>query len=417
MFIRFFLFFGGIFLVTSCMPNAILSPKDVKELAVKHFNEKEIFAVRDTGDIGVLLVHTSLEEEWYVAFNTVMTKPALFLYHINKPFEPPHYIPLQNKSAGIIEHVYFRNVTNDDFYELVIELHVDYGLAYQCREIIILRHPFENKTFEVFNFAYEQVWENIDSFDNEYGLPNHSKRIENHATYEFFEGFILLKGTINYRENHLVEYKWDEKTEEFLLILDEDVHEIEEEEHNGGVVHKAKGNKILVEVNSHEDGCIAYLVEDVRGHVIDVAKKIHDDLLCSPVASLSPDGRFLIYTDHQKNAVCLYDFDTKTTKVLLADFKSYEGVSEVDWAQGTPFRFAFISVNHEELLGNTKVHIFTFDKKQELQHKSHHLKIHYDCSLEGWCVPQKDYNFKFDRYNRFLYTSEKNGTYNALVIK
>jgi hypothetical protein len=401
------------------MSQSKLSPTDVKELAVKHFKEKGILGVRDTNDVEVNLISTGLEDQWYVAYNRVMTRPALFLYHISKPFDPPHYIPFHSKADALIEHVDFENVTNDDNYELVIELHFDYALAYQGREVIILRHPFGNPAYEVFTFPFEQIWESIDSFDNHYGMPSHSKRIENHASYEFFEGFILIKGIINYRDNHLIEYEWDKAEEEFVLILDQELQQEEEDEQKrkGKLVHKIKGNKILIEINAHEEDCKAYLVEDYKRRIINIPQKIHDELLCSQVTSLSNDGRHLIYTDNDLNAICIYDFKTKKIEPLLKNINSYEGVSEIAWAPGSPLRFGFVSVNQEELLENTCIHIFTFDKDREVYGKNYNLKVYYQCDLDGICVPNKDYNYRFDRNNRFLYTSDSNSKLKALIIK
>ncbi|BDS09494.1 hypothetical protein [Aureispira anguillae] len=404
------------FFLASCNQVTQLSVGDIKEVAVQHFREKGFYAIRDTADIHVKLIKTGLADEWYVAFNAVMSRPALFLYHISDPKEPPHYIPLTNKSEGIIEHVDFENVTNDEDYELVIDLHFDYGLAYQGREIVILRHPFGNPAYEIFSFPFEQVWESIDSFDNQYGLPQHSKRVENRSFYEFFEGYILIKGTVNYRDNHLLEYKWDRIHEEFLLILDEELHEVNEEEDKGGIVHKVKGNKILVEVNAHEEGCIAYLIEDAQGHVIEIPKKIHDELLCSQVTSLSPNGRYLIYTNLASNAICIYDIEQQKNKTILKDFNSYEGVSEVVWAPHKPIRFGFISVNQEEFLENTTIYIFSFDADGELYQKNYPIKVHYECDLEGICVPLKDYNYKFERNNLFVYTPDANGKFKGLPL-
>ena len=417
MLFRFIVFLNMLFLLVSCAEQGKLSASDVKELAVGHFAEKGIVGIKDTGDIGVYLINTGIEDQWYVAYNQVMTRPALFLYHISSPKEPPRYIPLHNKTDGIIENVNFENVTNDDLSELVVVLHFDYALAYQGREIIILRRPFESTTYEIFTFPFEQVWESIDSFDNKYGMPSHSKRIENHASYEFFEGYILLKGIINYRDNHLVEYKWNAATEEFVLVLDKEFQEAEDEENAGGIVHKVKGNKILVEVNAHEEGCRAYLIEDYRGHVIDISKKIHDELLCSQVTALSTDGRHLIYTDHELNAICAYDIETKKTLPILKNVSSYEGESEIVWAPGRPMRFAFISVNQEEVLESSRIHIFTFDKDRELHEQVYKRKVHYECDLEGVCVPHKDYNYKFDRNNRFIYTPDETGSFKALIVK
>lgn len=405
------------FLLISCIQQAKLSSSDIKEVAVKHFQEKGFRNIRDTGDVHVKLIRTGLEDEWFVAFNAVMSKPALFLYHISDPNELPHYIPLTNKSEAIIEHVYFENVTNDEDYELVIELHFNYGLAYQGREITVIRHPFSIPAYEIFSFPFEQVWESIDSFDNRYGLPQHSKRVENHCFYEFFEGFILVKGVINYRDNHLLKYKWEPSNQEFLLILDEELHEMSEEEDKGGIVHKVKGNKILVTVNAHEDGCIAYLLEDARGHVIDIPKNIHDELLCSQVTSLSANGRYLIYTDLSLNAICLYDIEQKRNKPILKDFDSYEGVSEVVWAPSKPLRFAFISVNQEELLENTNIHIFTFASPENFYKKVYPKKVYYECDLDGICTPKKDYNYQFKHNNLFVYTPNVDGEFKGLKLK
>lgn len=402
-------------LAGSCNTLVQLSAADIKEVAVSDFQEKGYKIVQDTQAIGVKRIRTSATDEWYVAYNRVMCQPALFLYHVTDPKETPHFIPLGNKSDAIIEHVDFENVTNDDDYELVVDLHFDYGLAYQGREIIILRHPFQIPAYEIFSFPFEQVWERIDTFDQKYGLPKHSKRIENHCTYEFFEGYILIKGTINYRENHLLEYKWEPRRENFILVLDEELHEIDEEENKGGVTHKLRGNKKLIKVNAHEEGCAAHLLEDAQGHVVDIPKDIHDALLCSPVTALSSNGRFLIYTHLDKNRLYLYDIEQQRAQTLLDDFKSYEGVSEITWTKGKPLRFAFVSVNQEELLENTKVYIFTIQDGQA-QGKRYPVKVHYECDLDGLCVPIKDYHYKFQTYDLFVYATSASGNFKAIRL-
>ena len=400
----------------SCLdPNRMLSPRDIKRMAVNEFKEKKIKAIRDTADIGVKLIKTGVDDRWYVAYNRVLAEPVLFLYHVTKRDEVPHYIPLVGKSECIIDHVDFENTTSDDAYELVVELHYDYDLAYQGREIIILQNPFGNPAKEIFAFPYEQVWESIDSFDNDYGLPAHSKRIENHASYDFFEGYILMKGIINYRHNHLLEYYWDKRSQQFELILDEEYHEADEEEGHG-IVHKTKGTKMLVKVNAHEDNCTAYLLEDTRGHVIDIDYHIHDELLCSPVTGLSADGRYLVYTDHNLNTISLYDVEQRINKKLLSQFDSYEGVSEVVWTSKQPYRFAFITVNHEELLENTQLHIYTIHR-DGVEHKDYKMKIFYECDTDGWCVPIKDYHYRFDKNKRFIYKEEENGAWKALKLQ
>lgn len=398
-----------------CTQPIMLSAKDIKEVAIKHFREKGYKNIEDTSHVGVKLIQTSVHDQWYVAFNAIVARPALFLYHISDPNEPPHFIPLNNKGESIIEHVDFENVTNDDMYELVIDLHYDYGMAYQGREIVILRNPFGNPAYEIFAFPIEQVWERIDSFDQEYGLPRHSKRVENHSIYEFFEGYILIRGTINYRHNHLLEYHWEPKNEEFVLILDEDLHEASEEE-DKGIIHKVKGSKILVEVLAHEEGCTAHILEDVAGHVIDIPKHIHDELLCSAVTSLSPNGRYLVHTSIQRNGLFLYDMELQLDRQILQDFDSYEGISELAWAPGKPMRFAFISVNQEELLHNTSIHLYTQLQEGKFAERVYETQVYYDCDIEGYCTPLKDYHYKFNSNNIFVYAPDSTGKFKGLQL-
>lgn len=414
----FFLLNSWILLVVlcgACVQPIILSPADIKEVAIEHFREKGYKTISDTSHVGVKLIQTNVDDQWYVAFNAVVARPALFLYHISDPKEPPHFIPLNNKSESIIEHVDFENVTNDELYELVIDLHYDYGMAYQGREIVILRNPFGNPAYEIFAFPIEQVWERIDSFDERYGLPEHSKRVENHSVYEFFEGYILISGTINYRHNHLLEYHWEPRNEEFVLILDEELHEASEEE-DKGIIHRVKGNKILVEVNAHEEDCKAHVLEDAAGHVIDIPKRIHDELLCSAVTALSPNGRYIIHTSVARNGLFLYDMEEQLDRKILNDFDSYEGVSEVVWAPGKPLRFAFISVNQEELLHNTNIHLFTQLNNGRFADRVYETPVYYECDLEGHCAPLKDYHYKFNRNDLFVYRPDSVGKFKALQL-
>lgn len=416
MFFKVLLFCSFLSLI-SCMQQGKLSVSDIKEVAVKHFREKGFHAIKDTSHIHVKKIQTSLNNEWFVAFNAVMSRPVLFLYHISDPTELPHYIPLNNKSEGIIEHVDFENVTNDDDYELVVELHFDYGLAYQAKEIIILRNPFGNPAYEVFSFPFEQVWESVDSFDNRYGLPEYSKRVENHSFYEFFEGYILIRGTINYRENHLLKYKWNTTNEEFSLVMDKELQEVDGGKNKGQLVHKVKGNKVLVEVNAHEEGCLAYLLEDTKGHILDIPKKIHDELLCSQVTSLSPNGHYLIYTSLEQNALCWYDLEHKKNSLILKDFDSYEGISEISWPPKNSSRFGFISINQEEFLENTKIHIFSLRDDGVFHEQNYNKKVYYICDEAGICVPQKDYNYQFKADNLFVYTPDSTGIFKGLKIQ
>lgn len=382
-----------------------LSAAMVKEQALHFFKE-----IKDTADIGITKISQNNHNHWFVAYNKTHTTPHLFLFHSEAPDEAAHDISLKHKNIAAVEAVYFEDITYTGEYELIIELHYDYDIAYQGREFLIYQHPFDTsgRTREIFSFMFEQVWETIDSFDKAYGTPMHTQRIENYASFDFFEGFILIKGTINTHKNHLVEYKWDKTLQQFRLEIDEDLHEAEEEENAGNIIHKVKGTKVLLEVNAHEKGCRAFLIEDVGHHVIEIKKKIHDALLCSPITSLSSNGRYLIYTDNQQSCLSLYDFELEKEHQLVQNIETYEGISEVIWSP-KKMRFAFILVNPEELLENTQVHIYDIDKEGKLDRQIHNLEIYYECDPEGVCVPLKDYDFRFSSSGNFIYKYDNTG--------
>ena len=392
-------------LLQACTFKALrLNKEDVKINALKTFQAHQHFAIKDTHDIGIKQIKSDNNNEWFVAYNTVTAPPALLIYHVNKPDEAPHYISLAHKKPAKIDHVDFENITNDSNYELLVELHYDFDLSYQGREILILRKPFEADVSEIFNYPFEQVWAQIDSFDNTYGLPANSRRVENHADYEIAEGHLILRGVLSYRKNHLMEYRWDNKKEAFVLVFDKDLHESDDEEAHGGIVHKTKGSKRLLEVNAHEDGCKGYVVEDLAGHVIDVGHRIHDELLCSNTTALSDDGHYLIYTDNKDNCVELYDFLTSTNKCILPNLVNYEGVSEVIWTTKKPLRFAFITFNPEEHIKQTRIHVFTQDKAEHFIYKSYDYLVNYSCDpVLGQCAPQKDYDFAFQGYDKLRF--------------
>ncbi|MCP4441665.1 MAG: hypothetical protein GY810_22395 [Aureispira sp.] len=382
-----------------------LSPALVKEQALHFFK-----SIKDTTDIGVTKVSQDKHNHWFIAYNKTHTTPHLFLFHSEEPNEAAHDISLKHKNIAAVENVYFEDVTYNGEYELIVELHYDYDIAYQGREFIIYQHPFDTagQTHEIFNFMFEQVWETIDSFDKTYGTPLHTQRVENHASYTFFEGFILIKGIVNSHRNHLVEYKWDKALQQFRLELDEDLHEAEEEENVGGIVHKVKGTKVLLEVNAHEEGCRSFLIEDVGHHVIKIKENIHDALLCSPITSLSKDGRYLVYTNKNTHSLNLYDFDTDEDHQLVQDVDTYEGISDIIWT-AKKMRFAFVLVNPEELLENTQVQVYDIDKEGKLDRHTYNLEIFYECDLEGTCIPQKDYDFRFSSSGNFIYKYNNTG--------
>lgn len=391
---------------------------DAKLRTAKLFPE-----IQDTADIGLIYASQDMEHHWFVTYNKVDAIPKVCFFQSDAEDGQhlgAHHISLDHKSKAIIEHVDFKNVTNDDDYELLIELHYDYDFSYQARELLIYQNPFSTDTLkpprEIFSFFHEQIRQRIIGFDDEYGNPHQIKVVENNADIEFFEDFILIKGTINGFPNHLSEYKWDPTATgaggqkgKFILEIDEELHEAEDEEQSGGIVHKVKGSKMLMKVNSHEEGCHSFVLEDVQGHVIDVGEEVHDALLCSEVTSLSEGGRYLIYTNKVEDNVKLLDFKTLKKTVLLDRIGAYEAISDVAWNfRGSRRQFAFIVVNPEEFIDNTCIFVYTLNKNGRLTEKRYDRPVFYPCETRENCVPQKDYTFWFNQKGNLVYKIGEN---------
>lgn len=388
----------------ACDAPLSLSIAEAKQRAQKEFR------LKDTLGVGIKQVMQDSEHHWLVAYNKVHRLPAIYLFRAENAREHSHHISLKHKQKAKITDLHFEDVTYDGNLELLVYLHYDFDLSYQGKELVIFRYPFDTlRQEEIFSFPLQQQWEHVDSFDQKYGLPLHERRIDYLVTPEFFEGNILLRGTIEGRHNHLLEFSWDKGIEEFKKVLDEDVHEEEEEAHKGGVVGKLKGAKRLFEVVAHEDDCKAYIIEDVGGHVIKLPKNIHDALLCSPITSLSNDGHYLLYMDHPHNQFRLYDFNADKQQIMIPQLSTLEGLSTVIWRKKNGrLSCLFVAVNFEEYSQKTALYFCEEQKEGPWSIQVFDLPIHYECNPSGECAPLKDYHFKLGPRKNFLYRRSKN---------
>lgn len=393
-------------LLFACDAPLSLSAGEAKMRALKEYQ-----VLKDTSQIGLVHISQDSQNHWFVLYNKVQIPACIYLFKVENTKELNHAISLRHKQNAFVEKLVFEDVTNDGIVEMLVYLHYDYDLSFQGRELIIFKDPFDTLYHEIFTFTLEQVWEHIESFDSMYGVPKHRKRIENHATIDFFEGKILIKGTIDKRKHHFVEYEWDDFNEAFKKILDEDLHEEEDENNKGGVVAKVKGSKILLQINAHEHGCKAYLVEDAAGHVLHLPKEVHDALRCSRITSLSDNGRFLVYMDLKKDKLLMYDFEKNEKIVLMSGLKATEGVSEIVWYSGKgQLLMAFVVVDLDEYEQDTQIHFWAFDAKQKLwKERIYDRTVIYECDFDGYCAAQKEYDFRFSEAGNFLFRYKKTG--------
>lgn len=397
---------SSLLFITACDAPLSLSINEAKRRALI-----EIGSLKDTTQIGVVQVMQDSNHHWLVAYNEEQTTPSVYLFRAENAKEHSHAFRMGQKQDAKVSKITFEDVTYDGKLEMLVYLHYDYDLSYQGREIIIYKNPFDSaRQKEVFTFALEQSWEHIESFDSIYGVPKHRKRVENHVSLEFFEGKILIKGTINGKKRHIMEYEWDDFSESFKKILDEDLHEAEEANLNNRLVAKVKGTKILLEVSAHERACRSFVLEDVKGHVIQqLPEDLSRSLECSLVTSLSEDGRFIVYMNKRKGELQLYDFDKERQITLLKDLETMEGVSEIVWYQKKGrIDLAFVAVNMDEFEANSRIYIWRY-QKEEWRSNFYDRMVFFECDFDGICAPQQTYDYRFSKAGNFLYRQDDKG--------
>lgn len=404
-------FFGRLLIILALLCQACDMPISLSMAEAKRRALLEIGTLKDTSQIAMIQVKQDSLHHWLIAYNLAQTQAHVFLFLAENAKEPSHHIAMPHKQDAKVERVIFQDVTYDGTLEMLVYLHYDYDLSYQGKELLIYQAPFDTAGIkEIFHFDLEQVWEHIESFDAVYGVPDHRIRVENHCTVNFFEGNILIKGTIDGREHRMLEYAWDEFNNQFRLVLDENLHE-EQEENKAGFVGKIKGAKILMEVTAHEVGCRAFIIEDLNGHVVELSSDLHNALSCSNITSLSDDGRFIAYMDLSNDQFRLYDFEANEQYALLNNLQAMEGVSDVIWYKDAQHsRLAFVAVNLDEYEANTKIYVWDFNKKNNQWTKRVFSRtVFFDCNFDGICVPQAQYDYRFSKIGNFLYRSSDSG--------
>jgi len=398
--------FVSFLILFACEPPISLSLSEAKFETFKAFG-----ILKDTSQVGLVQVSQDAQSHWFVTYNKVQADPVIYFFQAERSHQHNHQISLRHKQEAIVEKLIFEDVTQDGELELLVYLHYDYDLSYQGKEVIVYKNPFDSAATEIFEFAYEQIWEQTESFDSTYGIPTNRKRIENKATLNFFEGKIMIKGIVKGKKHHLVEYEWDKIKDAFILIIDEDLHEESEENEKGLVANKMKGNKILMPVEAREPDCRAFLLEDVNGQVLKTPKKMQEALSCSRVASLSNDGNYLIYTDIEKDALVLHDFNLSKNTILLEGFEAKEGVSNPVWFEAKgKYYIGFVVVDLDEFEFQSRIYIFKYDaSKNQWTQKKYDLRMVFECDFDGFCTPQEEYDFRFSPSGNFLFRIRESG--------
>lgn len=377
----------------SCMdPNVPLSLREIKLEAVTHYPN-----IVDTMGIGALKLSESPESHWWITYNKLPDSPRIYLFHSENPREPAHPIILSNRPICAITRLNFDDITYDGQYELMLELSYDHYESYQGREVVIFRYPFDSLNHtEVFSYPLEQRWRHIDSFDAKFGNPKVTERVENDATLEYFDGRIRLKGTLDNRMHHLIEYVWLPNQEIFQKQIDREL-ELAQAIREDTSRQLPDGFRQLVEVQSLQFGCRAFIIEDENRNAIALPPSVKSSLECAETASLSPDERYLIYTNSNKQTVNLYDLRDGRSHILHRYLNTLEGVSEVTWSNSKYQLGALVLVNVDEFETDSKLFILSLPKNGKASWNSYDLPIHFECDPKGRCTPEADFDFFFTK--------------------
>ncbi len=393
-----------ILLIAGCTTEKVaFRPEEVQKRVVDSFPE-----ITDTAFIGVVNLSQDEEHHWLIAYNEEQAPAVLRMYDATDRTKAPHILRIKRAPCWV-EKVELNDVTHDGVGELVVYLRYDYGISYQGREIVVYENPFDSSAAnirDIFSHPLLQIWERIDSFESEFGMPRKVRTKGTDMSVEIFEDVILLQGLFENQKNRRKEFKWSKEKQIFELIRDEQLHERSEDEKNRPQVEaRSEEGKLLLEVVAHDEGCRSFVLENKAGNLMDLPDYLRSALLCSPITTLSPDGRYLVYTNRKGRMLEYYDFNTKRSRPLLERIGAIEGISEIVWAQANKQLYAAcILTNPEEYIYNTRIYIFKINAQAQSTTYTYEQPAWYECrSRTGTCTARKEDDYRFNNKNNFVF--------------
>lgn len=377
-------------------------PEEIKRRVLDSFPQ-----LLDTAFVGLVNLSENAHSHWTLAYNKEQMAPFIYIYDAEDRLVPVKKLQVKRPDCSI-EKIQLNDVNQDGLLEMLVYLYYDYGISYKGREVLIYANAFDSiptRVKEIFSHPLEQVWKKIDSFDMEYGLPQHTSKTGVEMSIEFFEEIIQLRGTYENVKNVLREYKWSKEKRIFELMKHEELHEvIATQTHDSTTVQLGK-NRILLEVVAHELGCRSFVLQDHQGITLALPQLIVDALYCSPVTALSPNGEFLIFTNKANKTLDVYEFASRKRYTLVDRIGAIEGISDIAFATiNKELYAACILVNPEEYLYNTRIAIFKLKHQSPPEIKLHDKSAWYVCNARtGTCTPRIDEDYNFNKQGAFSF--------------
>ncbi len=387
------------------------SSPDLRPETLKLVASRQFPAAPDTSYLGVARFSEGTDKVWWMVYNRYADSPQVVFYRAPR-YEVSHRIRFDRLPPCEISGLRIIDPQNDGNWLLWLDLTFDHGTVYQKREAHIFRSPFESDDWQkVLETVTYEAWSNIESFDS-LDNPLIRRRIGFDAALDAAPEGFCLTGTIDGLKNERLCFGWDDGREQFLPIAKEHLVRFSPSDTVGRAPNKT-GLQIK-KMDAWRVQCNTWSVLDRTGQPVALPDFLSKALECSDIASISPDGRFLVYEDSSRKNLCLYDFEKKRKKVLFSYPPSQTGISDILWSP-TGKRFGTVLVDPSEYPEETSVLLFSLKPDGHFSPLLKPARVPFSCDA-GRCFARPEEDYRFESESSFRFRNEKNGGFERIVF-
>jgi hypothetical protein len=391
------LFLFGLFFLQACTAKE-LRPAALRLSAAPFFPH-----LPDTAALGVRSFSVDADSPWWVVYNQYPDTPQILFFRAPH-YRPAHRIRLEGLPPCTVSDLRFVDPRGDGDWLLWLELFFDYGSTYRKRAVRLYRYPFRKRGHrEVLEAVTLESWCRTDGFDS-LDNPIIRRNTPFDATLIGYADGFRLEGTIDGKNDRVLWYAWDTLANRYLPFeqATTPVAKVSDQSAGGWF----QGRKKLRKGEGLSPLCTSWMLVDESDRPIYLPELVQSSLRCSQVASLSPDGRYLVFEDSAAMNLSIFDFEKNQKTTLYRYAKTLEGISDFHWSP-SGLHFVTVVINHEELPDDTAILYFTVRPAGGFSLEKKEVGIPFDCLGLRCTAAQEDY--AFDSENTILYRSRKKG--------
>jgi hypothetical protein len=364
----------------------------------------------DTAALGVECIAADAGSPWWVVYNRYPDTPQVLFFRAPH-YRPAHRIRLAGLPPCTVSDLRFVDPRGDGDWLLWLELFFDHGSNYRKRAVRLYRYPFRKRGHrEVLEAVTLESWSRIDGFDS-LDNPIIRRNTPYDATLMGHADGFRLEGTIDGINGRVLWYAWDTLAHRYLPSERENLPVAKVPDQAAGGLYQ--GRKKLRKGEGNRPACTAWQLVDASDRPVHLPEPVQSSLQCSQVASLSPDGRFLVYEDSLALNLTIFDFEKKQTKTLYRYAKTLEGISDIKWSPSGK-HFVTVLVNHEELPDDTEILYGTVRPDGGFSVEKKEVGIPFVCLGQRCTVAKEDYTF--DSENTIMFRSRNKGGFLKIVF-